>query len=88
MAKVKVLEIDQWASTGNVEDFTLDNFDRDKVHGGDAEAAQAIVLGSFRGEIREVEENWEPPYTKVWYRPTGPGGKLHRWKTGIPDSSG
>ena len=84
MAKVKVLEVDQWTSSGNVTEFTLEDFDIEKVRGGDAEAIRAIGIGG--AGIREVEEGETPWIGRVWYRP-GPDGKLKLWKHNY-DSSG
>lgn len=88
MAKIRVLEVDQWTSTGNVEEFSLEDFEDPsaiaRVRGGDSEAVRAIGIASAR--IREVEESWEAPWGRVWYRP-GPDGKLVFWKAQY-DSSG
>jgi hypothetical protein len=40
--KMKVLEVDQWTSTGNVEKFSFKDFDLEKVKGGDSEAVKLI----------------------------------------------
>ncbi|MEK7516303.1 MAG: hypothetical protein AAB562_01775 [Patescibacteria group bacterium] len=82
--KIRILEVDQWTSTGNVEDLTLDDFDIDNVRGGDSEAIRVIGIADAR--IREVEESWVPTMGSVWYRP-GANGKLEHWKATY-DSSG
>jgi len=82
---IKVLETDQWTSTGNVHDFTLDNFNLQDVHGGDSEAAKVIFGG--RGIIKEVEENACPSIGNVWFRPNPETGKLELWKHNY-DTSG
>lgn len=84
MAKIRVLEVDQWSSTGNIEDFTMEDFELRLVGGGDSETVRAIGIASAR--ICEVEESWEPPMARVWYR-TGPDGKLELYKYNY-DSSG
>jgi len=37
---MRVLEVDQWTSTGNVEEHTMEDFDINGVEGGDAKAAR------------------------------------------------
>lgn len=85
MAKVKVLEVDQWTSLGNIEEFTLEDFDINKVQGENPEAVRKILVA--RAQIKEVDERQEPATARVWYKP-GPDGKLKRWKIGVYDSSG
>lgn len=84
MAKIRVLVVDQWSSTGNITDFAMQDFELDRVRGGDSEAVRTIGIASAR--IREVEENWEPSIGNVWYR-SGPDGKLVWFKANY-DSSG
>ena len=83
-AKVKVLEVDQWVSTGNIQDFTLENFDFKKVKGGDSAAAFAL-FGRSNIKIREVNENEQPFIGNVWFKP-GVDGKLQRWKANYDSS--
>jgi len=84
MSKIKVLELDQWTSTGNITDFTLEDFELQKVKGGDSKAAQLIFGG--HAIIREVEELQTPPIGNVWFR-LGVNGKLQFYKSNY-DSSG
>lgn len=84
MAKVKVLEVDQWTSTGNVTNFTFADFDPKKVAGKDSETIREMGLASAR--IIEVEESDNPRVGDVWFK-EGPSGKLELWKANY-DSSG
>jgi len=85
MAKIKVLQVDQWTSTAkNIKDFTLEDFEPRNLRktlsllcGGDAKAIQKI--GIANATIREVEENSRPPIAHVWFI-TGPDGKLRFFK--------
>jgi hypothetical protein len=81
---LKVLEVDQWTSTGNVSDFTLEDFDLQKVEGGDAGAAKVIFGGDAR--IREVPHAGVPSKGNVWFIP-GDNGKLRLFKANY-DTSG
>jgi hypothetical protein len=63
--KVKVLEVDQWTSTGNIQNFTMESFDMRKMSGGDSEAARQIFGG--HAAIREVSPNESPSIGEVWY---------------------
>lgn len=84
MAKIKVLEVDQWTSTGNVTKFTFADFDLGQVTGKDSQAIRELGLASAR--ILEVEESDEPGMGDVWFR-EGQSGKLELWKANY-DSSG
>ncbi len=63
---MKVLEVDQWTSTGNISDFGFADYNLDKVRGGDSEAARAIFGGWSL--VREVSENDSPSIGHVWFR--------------------
>ena len=78
MAKIKVLQVDQWTSTGNITDLSLENFELEKVEGGDSEAAKNIFGG--HAIIREVNENDEPSIGYVWFKTRKKTGKLVFWK--------
>lgn len=80
--KIRILEVDQWTSTGNVKDFTLEDFDPAKVRGGDSEAIRKI--GGW-ARIIEVDEDARPSIGHVWFRP-GPDGKLQHWKANYDSS--
>ena len=82
--KIRVLEVDQWTSTGNVKNFDFEDFDAGKVSGGDSEAIRSLGLARVR--IREVDENDSPGDACVWYV-KGPDGKPKFWKANY-DSSG
>ena len=80
---MRVLEVDQWTSTGNVEEHTMKDFDINGVEGGDAKAAREIFGG--HAKILEVHEESRPRCGYVWFI-TGEDGKLKFWK-GSYDSS-
>lgn len=85
---MKVLEVDQWTSTGNIKDFSMSEWEggmaMPKISGGDSAAAKCIFGGHFR--IKEVNELLRPSIGKVWYK-EGEGGKLELYKSNY-DSSG
>ena len=86
MAKVKVLEVDQWTSTGNIEQYSFSDFDLGKVSGGDSETIRKIGIAG--ASVMEVEEADSPSIGRVWYR-EGKNGKLERWNEKANcDSSG
>jgi len=80
---MKILEVDQWTSTGNIEDFTLADFVICDVRGGDSAAARKIFGG--KAEVREVDEADRPPLGTAWFI-EGDNGKLKRWKTNYDSS--
>ncbi len=81
---MKVLEVDQWTSTGNVTDFTMDDFELENVHGGDSEAIRKIFGGSSR--VIEVSENASPSIGNVWFRTDPNTGKLVYYKANYDSS--
>ena len=82
-AKVKVLEVDQWTSTGNVagtkmEDWVAKPKEMLETRSGEhAESARTVFGG--HAVIREVYETSEPSMGNVWFRPNE-NGILRRWK--------
>jgi hypothetical protein len=83
MTRFKVLEVDQWTSTGDVGKYTLDTFELSEVAGGESAAARAIFGGSAR--ILEVDETRHPQIGSVWFRP-GPDGRLVRYAANYDSS--
>jgi hypothetical protein len=84
---VKVLETDQWTSSGNVTEFSwkkLKDNGIQCVSGGDSEAARIMFGGSFR--FREVNETDSPSIGSVWFIENEKGFPAI-WKTRY-DSSG
>lgn len=73
---MRILEVDQWTSTGNITDFSFEDFDLQKVSGGDSAAAKVIFGGNAR--LREVSETDRPYLGTVWFR-QGPTGKLEKY---------
>lgn len=84
---MKVVEVDQWSSTGNVTDFSMADFENgnafQEVEGGDSRAAKQI-FGGFC-VIREVEETDHPRLSKVWFK-EGADGKLEFYKANFDSS--
>ena len=62
---ITVLEVDQWTSTGNIKDFSMEDFTLNKVKGGDSEAAKQIFGGY--AAVREVRESDSPSIGEVWF---------------------
>ena len=89
-ARVKVLEVDQWTSTGNVGGTRLSDWETDRgkmlclLTGGDAPAIRS--LGLNHAVVREVYESSEPSMGNVWFKPDE-NGVLKSWKYNY-DSSG
>lgn len=81
---VRVLEVDQWTASGNVEAFTADTFSLDAVVGSGAASVRA--MGIARAQWRNVRTSDRPLIGSVWFRHM-PDGMLKRWKQNI-DSSG
>jgi len=85
---IEVIKMDQWSSTGNLDEWTYeqmkDTIENLKdghapaIEGGDAEAAQKIHGGRYA--VAEVEDEETPPKGMVWYV-EGDGGDLERYKT-------
>jgi hypothetical protein len=79
---VKILEVDQWTSTGNVAAFSMEQWEKDlvgtllKVKGGDSEAAFKIFGG--HAKVKQVNEDHYPDISYVWYREEN--GKLKKWR--------
>jgi hypothetical protein len=87
MAKVKVLEVDQWTDRERMKKFSLEDFLRAKAKGPGKRMLTAFGFRRIQdAQIREVEENWTPRFATVWYR-NGENGKLVFWKATY-DSSG
>lgn len=63
--KIKVLEVDQWTSTGNITDYNFETFELSKVTGGDSEAARTIFGGT--AHVHEVFAKDCPSIGRVWY---------------------
>lgn len=82
--KIKVLEVDQWTSTGNIEQFTMDEFNIDRVSGGDSEAAKKIFGGY--AAVREVRKEDSPHIGEVWYISDPQSNKLKFYKANYDSS--
>lgn len=80
---IKVLEVDQWTSTGNITDFSFDDYERSKVSGGDSDAALKLFGGTSR--VKYVSETDRPSVGNVWFN-EGPTGKLVLYKANYDSS--
>lgn len=79
---MKVLEVDQWTSSGDVSQYNFETFSLDKIHGGDSESARAIFGGWAK--VKEVEENAKPTIGNVWF--IEENGKFKKWKANYDTS--
>ena len=70
-----VLILDQWTSTGNIEDFNFSTWNREKVTGGDS---QEILKLFDNSQIEFVSESAEPRIGQVWY--VEEKGRFKKWK--------
>ena len=84
---IKVLETDQWTSTGNVTAFSWKELKKNGIQcisGGDSKSARIMFGGSFH--FREVNETDSPSIGSVWFIKDDKGFPVV-WKTRY-DSSG
>lgn len=82
-SKILVIEVDQWSSTGNIEDQDFDTFSLADLSGGDSEAAK-VIFGGYC-QKKEVDPNGAPRNARVWYR-KGPDGKCEYFKATLDSS--
>lgn len=83
---IKILEVDQWSSTGDITKFTMSEWENNpqgtlnKISGGDAKAARSIFGGHVA--ILMVEESQLPSIGNVWFRemPNSDGKHLVKWR--------
>lgn len=74
--KFDVLEVDQWTSTGDIENYSLATFDANNINGGDADTIRR--LGISYAEIITVFGDQNPSIGRVWYKEDD--GKLKKYK--------
>ena len=79
---MKVLEVDQWTSTGNVEEFNFETFELQNVQGGDSLSARLIFGG--HAAVKDVDEDAQPTIGHVWY--VEAHGKFIRYKVNYDSS--
>lgn len=74
---MRILEVDQWTSTGNIAELQFDQVSHAAIYGGDSEAVRAIFGGVF--QFKEISPDAMPPIARVWFT-AGPDGrcKLYR----------
>lgn len=88
---IKVLEVIQWLAFGYIERFTLADFDPKRINLKSTRLGRYFkrhrILPRDYFSVIEVNEDAFCRWGCVWYRPTGPGGTLRKWKENI-DSSG
>jgi hypothetical protein len=80
---VKVLEVDQWTSTGKIAGLPAADYDFDKVEGGDSDAAKKIFGG--HSVWKDVDEHAKPSIGNVWFKEDD-DGLLQVWKTNYDSS--
>lgn len=89
--KIKVLEVIQWLAFPYIERFTLADFDPKRIHLKSTRLGRFFkrhgILPRDYFSIVEVNETDSCRWGYVWYRPTGHGNTLRKWKQNI-DSSG
>ena len=88
---IKVLEVNQWMSTGDLKAFKWDelvdaygNVNLDCVSGGDSEAIQQIC-GSG-ASVKEVNETDTPPWASVWFIKDKKTGRMEYYKANYDSS--
>ena len=74
---IEVIEVDQWTSSGNIEELDFDSVGLDQIKGGDSEAVKVIFGGHFKRKL--VNRNDRPDTAQVWYK-KGKNGKCKFWK--------
>lgn len=74
--KIKVLEVDQWTSTGDMGRFNFETFQLLNVKGGDSEAIRRISGG--HAIVKEVSPNDIPSRGNVWYTEVDEKFKLYK----------
>ena len=74
---MKIIQVDQFTSTGNIESLDFETVELSAISGGDSQAAKAIFGGSF--DIREVDDNDGPRIGYVWFK-KGEDGKCKSYK--------
>lgn len=79
---MRVLEVDQWTSTGKIEGKQPSEFNLVDVEGGDTKAAR-VIFGGW-AVWRDVKATDTPGIGNVWFRVDG--GRLRLWKTNYDSS--
>jgi hypothetical protein len=74
---MKIIEVDQFTSTGNIKTLVFKDATLDKISGGDSQAAKDIFGASF--SVMEVEEDAKPRLGCVWFK-EGQDGKCQFYK--------
>lgn len=62
---LEIIEVDQWTSSGDMQNQDFDTVDIDKVSGGDSEAVKRIWGGHLKKY--RVFESKRPSIGNVWY---------------------
>lgn len=68
---MKIIEVDQFTSTGNIKEQKFSEVTLSGISGGDSEAAKSIFGGRFT--VKEVLENDGPSIGYVWFKEGGDG---------------
>jgi hypothetical protein len=80
---MKVIQVDQFTSTGNLEELLFSSITLNDISGGDSQAAKIIFGGSF--SLLEVSENDSPRVGYVWFK-EDINGKCKRYKANYDTS--
>lgn len=79
---MKILEVDQWTSTGDIEKYNFKTFNLETIRGGDSVAARAIFGGHTA--VKEVEDEASPTIGHVWF--VEENGCFKQWKANYDSS--
>ena len=82
--RVRILEVNQWVSTGNITDFTFDNFDPVLVKGDDARVS--LLLFGEKAIVKEVDRDDAPSIGYVWFDENPVTKKLRYYKSNYDSS--
>lgn len=80
---IRVIQIDQFTSTGNIREQDFDAVTLSKITGGDSQAAKDIFGGCF--SVKEVNLTDSPRIGYVWFK-KGENGKCVMYKSNYDTS--
>lgn len=80
---IRVIQIDQFTSTGDIRNQDFDAVTLSSISGGDSLAAKVIFGGSFA--VKEVNLNDDPRIGYVWFI-KGENGKCTLYKSNYDTS--
>lgn len=80
---MKVIEVDQFTSSGNIRELSFNAVTLSEITGGDSEAAKLIFGGRFN--VKDVSESEKPSIGYVWFK-EGVDGKCTIYKSNYDTS--